>query len=253
MKKSGMRATALAAALLTMLAAPVAAPTASAVGIEDPMYGAPTVGECKNYTAEQGAAENETSAPVDCATTHTAKVAAVQLLPDWLDWDSSQDALSRYSGKTCFVAEQETLGRTDKLRTMSAHLSYFFWPTEEQRANGARWIRCDVVLAGKSKLLPLPFDTEPLLPAAPLPKSVLACRAGDNLILTACSQGHRWRATGAFRMGTDDYPGRTKFIRAANKKCPDLTFTSRWYVFWPSKLAWKLNNRTLVCYSKTTN
>lgn len=253
MKKSGMRATALAAALLTMLAAPVAAPTASAVGIEDPMYGAPTVGECKNYTLESGAGDSETSAPVDCATSHTAKVTSVHLLPGWLSWQSSEDSLFRYTAKTCIVANHEALGRTDKLRAMSAHVDFFFWPTQAERENGARWFRCDVTLAGKGKLLPLPFDTQPLLPAAPLPKSVLACRAGDNLVLTACSQGHRWRATGAFRMSTDDYPGRQKFMKTATKKCPGLTFTNRWYVFWPSKFAWKLGEHSLVCYSKTTN
>jgi hypothetical protein len=251
----GTIAATLAAAFLTILAALVAVPsTASAQGTGDPMFEAPTIGECKNYTREQGAASTETSAPVDCTTTHTAKVYDVVLLPSTLDWDSNESDLVRTSAKKCYPAWTETLGRTDKLRQMSAYSFYFFWPTQAQQEAGARWIRCDMTLYGGTKLMPLPVDTLPMLPPAPLPDNVAACRAGDNLLLTTCDRSHRLRATGGVTLADGPYPGRKKFIKVATNRCPDLVTNNRgWHAFWPSRFFWKLGDRTLVCYTRTSN
>jgi hypothetical protein len=242
------------AALLPTLATLVALPDAAdAQGPQDPLFEAPIVGECKNYTLAEGAGETETSAPVDCATSHTAKVVAVKLLPDHLDWTSSQAALVRAGRIKCIPAVNEALGRTDKLRSMSAYTGFFFWPTEAQRANGARWIRCDVNLAAATKIVPLPVDTIPMLPPAPLPDTVRACLAGDNLYLTTCSRAHRYRATGGVTLDAGHYPLRERWVRIANNRCPDLTTTRAWYAFWPTRLEWLAGERTIVCYSKTTS
>lgn len=249
----GSIAAAVTAAFLTAVAALVAVPSAaSAQGTLDPLFGAPTVGDCKNYSWDLADDAVETSEPVDCATTHTAKVIGVKLLPDTLSWDSSQDALIRYTAKQCELARQEALGRTDKLRALSAYSAFFFWPTNAQKENGARWVRCDVVLYGVAKLLPLPVDTLPLLPSAPLPDSVARCHNRDHWV-TACSKAHAWRATGAKTVDRDTYPGRKYMVRLANNKCPGLTTGNTWYATWYGRFYWKLGNHTLVCYSKTSS
>lgn len=251
----GTIAATLTAALLTILAALVAVPTTATAQalLPDPYFGAPTVGECKNYTAAGGSQFVETSEPVECTATHTAKVYAVVLLPDALDWSSNQGELVRASFKRCYPGWTETLGRSDKLRQMSAYSLYIFWPTNAQKESGARWVRCDVTLLGGTRLMPLPVDTIPMLPTAPLPSNVAACRSGDNLALTTCDRSHRYRATGGVTLADGPYPGREKFVRILKTRCDDLTFSNTWYAFWPSKFFWKLGERTLVCYTKTTS
>lgn len=249
----GVTAASLLAAILTILAALVAVPnTASAQGTSDPMFGAPTVGECKDYTVEEGAGKTETSEPVDCATSHTAKVIAVELLPESLTWESPMADIVRFTAKQCVLASHEVLGRTDKLRSMSAYTTFLFWPTSGQKENGARWVRCDINLVGGGQLKPLPVDTIPMLPAAPLPDQVAACRAGENLYLTACQSGHRFRAMGGVTLADGPYPGRKKFIKVAVNRCDDIAGRN-WHAFWSSKFEWKLGERTLVCYKKTSN
>ena len=72
--------------------------------------------------------------------------------------------------------------RRPKLAAMSAYQLWFFMPTEEERAKGARWIRCDVGLrAGRTGMDRLPTSVGPStsLPLAherrPLPGAARRC------------------------------------------------------------------------------
>ena len=244
---------ALALGLVTLLAATlvaVASPAGARVP-DGPEYQMPDVGECRVLTlADTGKASDSTDT-VDCTESHTSYVFTTGLLPDSLDWDSSPAKLSRAVINACYPAWEDHLGGGEKVREMSAYSIAWFMPTGAQRDHGARWFRCDLILLGGAKVLRLPSDTAPVLDTD-LPDSVARCVTRDRHT-TTCARGHRWRATGAFRMRHDSFPTPTQFQRAANRHCPRLTSTHRWLWEGPVKDTWRLGVRTMVCYSRRSN
>ena len=251
MKTSRTPRRALGLGLATLLAASLVAlvPPAGARVPDDPGYQMPEVGECRQLTFDQYDAASDPSDPGDCAESHTSYVFAVDLLPATLDWDSSLAKLSRAVSNACLPVWEDHLGGTEKAREMSAYSMGWFMPTKAQRDRGARWFRCDLVLLGGSKVMPLPSDTAPVLDTD-LPDSVARCLTSDPAV-TTCARGHRWRATGGFRLRTDDFPTLKQFQRAANHHCPRLTSTRRWRWEGPGRDAWRVGHRTMVCYSRT--
>lgn len=244
---------AVVAALATAHASLLGIPSPALAQEPDPYAGAPAVGACKSYGRDAGSLTSESSPVVECSQPHTAKVIAVALLPDHLGWESSPLDIGRFALKTCIPAWVAILGRTDKVRWMSAYAFFWFYPTIPEREAGARWVRCDVILTGgASKIMPLPKDSSPMLPKAPLPNSVAACLSGLELDRTVCSRAHRFRATGAKTLDRT-YPGATKRTQLAKQLCPSRTTSKTWRAVWPSRQAWRLDQHTLVCYSKTRN
>lgn len=121
----------------------------------DPDYNKPTVGDCHDYDLAGLMKPSDTSSPVDCATTHTAKVFKVFMLPDSTSW-SDEDAVSRLVTQRCSPAWREWLGWSDLTRALTAYSWAWFQPTKAERDQGARWVRCDVVLYGGNSIAPLP-------------------------------------------------------------------------------------------------
>jgi hypothetical protein len=218
------------------------------------MYGAPTIGTCRQYSLSAAYNESETSAEVDCATQHTAKVFAVVQLPDSLGWDASPSQLEIVMTKNCFPAIDTLLGRTEAVREKSAYSINWFLPTEEQRSYGARWIRCDAALLGGRALMPLPSNTEPMLPGGALPKSISLCLSGQNHIPTVCSKTHDYRATNVTAVVKDSYPGLNAMQKIASNRCPKLVSTPRnWWATFAARSGWVGGNHSIVCYSHKSN
>ncbi|TGN63613.1 hypothetical protein EXE59_06370 [Nocardioides eburneiflavus] len=230
---------ALVAATLTTVTAPVSA--------ADPGVGAPAVGQCFDMDVEELAAASYVEAPVDCAGTHTARTIAVAILPDDLTY-ASTGKLTRFALETCFPAQRKVL-RTSLLgMRMSAYNVGWFLPTPEQQAAGARWLRCDLVLGGAS-LEPLPAKVA--LGKLPYEKSVSRCLTGGDFLLTTCTSRHAFRATAAIKVKASRYPSEKAWKRIGTQRCRNAV-TSRSYRFgWPSKPAWKADDRALICYSKS--
>lgn len=224
--------------------------------LEDPaVYQIPTIGECRNYGLAAVAPPTNESPIVGCGTTHTSKVIATPLLPDSLTWESPEPAIHLAMIKACFPAFNSKLGRTESLRQKSAYSMAWFYPTQAQKDAGARWLRCDLILLGGSTLQPITRNATPILPAAPLSKSVKSCLAGpaDSIRLTVCSKTHRYRATGTWLVDRTYYPG-PDLAAIANRRCPSLVSTPRYY-YWVAmgKDSWKAGDRTITCYSRTSN
>lgn len=91
-------------ALATVLAATVATvgpmSGAGAAAGDDPMIGAPEVGDCYALTAEQANSDSMTRPPVDCGRTHTLLLGAVGEVPATFDWEDSGDRFT-WSNKIC--------------------------------------------------------------------------------------------------------------------------------------------------------
>lgn len=224
---------------------------ASAGTTADPHYQEPTLGACYDYGWTVFMAESVTRAPVSCAESHREKVIAVAQLPEALTFESDSSSLFRFVTKTCHAGWRTYLGRTESLRHRSAYTWAYFYPTQAQRDQGARWIRCDLVLLSRNSLLPIKRNAIPILPAAPLPKSVARCLYGEDLYLTVCSAPHRFKATGTHFVDRSTYPTRTEWTQIANRRCPGLTNTRVWVARWPLRIDFlNANHKSLVCYSK---
>jgi len=243
-----------AATGLAFSAAPARAQMARADG---PAFGAPKVGTCTTMTATQAEAAADRSTVVPCSDAHTAKVAGVVRLPDRLDYSSGVLKLYRVIAGKCRPKVNVMLGRTHAVRDSSAYDMVWFIPTRAQRRHGARWMSCSIVLRQAFKLARLPTNTTPLLPTGKLGDGIHRCLLADTsqVIRTRCAARHGWRATGAFVIASEKYPGHKTISRKAGNRCATRVLAGRSYRWtYSSKIDWQLGgDHAVICYSKTSD
>jgi hypothetical protein len=240
----------LSAGLLTVL------PAAHASG-RAPAAAKPAVGECRRLTPAEAAGGSDSSTPIPCSQTHNDRVIAVRRLPkgvSWSDLDTQHKVVKAGVG-LCTRPFRTALGQTGRVRDRTAYSYLFFAPTAHQRAQGARWLRCDLVLVHGKKLAALPTDEEPALNGVHPPDSVARCLGGTDLLTTPCAFTHAYRSTGTFVVGQRAYPGRAALLRLGRSKCPAVVSTDTNYRFtWSPKLVWDLvHDHVVVCYSHITS
>lgn len=237
----------LSAAIAGLLAAALSALSAPSAGAADPTYQAPVVGQCFDMSPDELALPSYTEAAVDCAAEHTSQVIAVAQMPDGLTYESR--GLARFALESCLPAQRAVLGTGQVgLRLTAFNLGYF-GPTLEQQAAGARWLRCDLILGNTSKLQPLPGELK--IGTYPFKKSVSRCLTGRDFHVTVCASKHTYRATGGIRMARYAFPTEKEWQRIGTQRCRARTFSRSYRFGWPSKVAWKAGDHTLVCYSQT--
>lgn len=237
-------ATALGGSLLTLAPAGSAAPA-------DPSTRAvaqPAVGDCHRLSNAQVRAESDTEPPVDCGTSHNSLTVAVITLPADTDWTDTEKLWGKVATR-CYRALNTALGRTAQARALSAYGLVWFIPTARQRDDGARWIRCDVVLHGRAALKPIAHKS-PLL-EQPLTDRVRRCLTESPYYTVVCADRHAFRSTGLVRMPFKAYPAKPKVQAFAERKCPARTSSDYWRYTYASKWGWKAGNRFLVCYTQT--
>lgn len=242
-----MRRTSLLVALLALVGTALVAPPAQAA--LDPGFEQPAVGTCYRMSEKELRQVSYGEAAVDCAGKHTSQVVAVTYLPDGLSWRrASVGKVTKLAVKGCQPALDAALGGDVVLRAQSAYQLTFFIPTKAQRRAGARWIRCDVVL-GLSPLTSLPPT---LALTDPLADGVTACLDGRGVV-RSCSKKHTFRATGAVTIDRKRYLSDRAFRTVGSRKCQKhITNNKPFYLTWPNKHAWKLGDRTITCYTRTS-
>lgn len=240
-----------AAAATVVGSAVVALPTATAVEADGPHYQEPQVGQCRNYGYSAAMGSTAQTPVVACSSTHTAKVIAVVQLPSSMTWSTPLDDIVHAGAVKCEDAYFQAVGSTDLKRRMTALGEAIFVPTQAQRDHGARWIRCDVVVWGRSALVPLPNRT-PILGDV-RPYKITRCIVGTHLYVTACGLTHTYRATGDFHLSGTTYPGDAAVLRAAERHCPSLVSSRTWVWTGPDRARWRAGNHVVVCFTKTTH
>jgi hypothetical protein len=246
------RALAAAAALtLTVLATTSPAHAGEQGRAGDPFAGAPTVGDCTTLTVKQAGAFSDRSAKVACTEAHTAQVAGVVKLPARVKWSTAGvGALFRVVADKCAPKVDALLGRDARTRDSSAYSYFWFGPTKNQRAKGARWLSCSVALVKAPKLAKLPTSTSPFLPDGALPDSVSRCLT-KSVFLTMCKAPHAWRATGTFTVA-GKYPGKKALNKKGNRKCQSRVHSKVYRWTYRDKASWNLDHdHVVVCYTKT--
>ena len=256
MTRSGRTRTlaAIGAAFALLLGAPAYA-GGSPRGTAATAVSRPAVGECRSLTLAQAGADSDTSAPVDCAEAHTSRVIAVPHLPRGVTYDDlgTPEKILRTATSLCYPAFRTVLGQNDLVRSRTAYGFLFFVPTAQQRADGARWVRCDLTLRQGAALANLPTDRQPALKSASVPANVRRCLTGRHHLATTCKSSHNYRATGSFKVDLTTFPGRKRMLQIGRNRCPALVSTDRDFLFsWAPQEAFDLaHDRTVVCYSRT--
>lgn len=241
-----------AVALVLALPAGVAVAGTTEPEPDGPHYEQPMVGECRAYDYDALLGSSETSAPVDCAESHTAVVVAVETVPADGKLSATSKDVERILAKSCYPALWDRLGRSDAVISRSAYGLALFLPTRHQREHGARWVRCDLVLRGGAKIMPLPTERGYLqgrLPADDEARCLVNLRRG--IAVTVCDRKHQYRASQTVTMPWSKEPSADRAMRYASRKCRAASSTRGWYATWANGLTWKAGSRTLVCYLRT--
>jgi hypothetical protein len=209
----------------------------------------PAVGDCHRLTYKDGLAQTDTRPTVDCADAHNTLTVAVVNVDEDTEW-SDGNAVWDKVGARCYRALDKTLGRTARARERSAYLVIYFIPTAQERADGARWVRCDASLWGRGALRPLP-DTSPLL-EQPLTDQTDRCLTGKPFNVIVCAHKHVYRASGLARMPFQAYPSQRQVQAFAERKCPSRVSSADWRYTFPMATEWKAGRRYLACFTRTT-
>jgi hypothetical protein len=230
---------ALAATLLTVSAASAG-----------PGYHQPRAGSCHRLTLHDFLSPSAPTAAVGCSKRHTSRTLVVKRYAAPVDWDAERLFADLFV--PCARTANRALGG-DRSRAMSAYEISMFVPSATERAHGARWKRCDLVLVGGRKLQPIPRALK--LRSAPLPDRYARCLAGPekHLVVTVCSKKHGYRVTGAVKVNGKKYPGADRLARTALHACPKLVTSKHWrYQTFAHVNYWRAGWRSVVCYSRTT-
>ncbi|HEX4816047.1 MAG TPA: septum formation family protein [Nonomuraea sp.] len=239
-------------AVVLMLLAPLAAVVATAGPAQaGPAFQQPRVGECRALTFRELNRASNNEAPIACSQPHTSRVIATGRLPRGVNWNAPIERLGRISTGICDPAWKRALGGTYRSRAMTAYAWGWFIPTKAQRARGARWIRCDLILWGGQSLVRLPNDNEPALGAQPHPDRIAACLTERTAFYTSCARRHAWRATGTFVIRQKAYPTERQFRRAAVRRCPSLVTSDAFAWRFRSESRWRLGDHVVTCFSRT--
>lgn len=244
--RSWRATTALAAVLAApLLAVVVGSAPATAAG--DPMAGAPVVGECHFYDAEDRFASTERSAPVDCAAKHTAVVLAVSEVPSGVDLeDDSNLALNRFASRTCSPALTDALDVSHNRAHLVRYTYSWFVPTAAQLAQGARWIRCDINRLDGRKLDKLPANG---LYVDGFVQSWNRRCLSSRLLVVSCLRPHTWTARGLITVPDGRWSVDAQDARARSRCRGTLQRKDRRYLWVRiSEFSWSVGERHVVCF-----
>ncbi|WP_300642608.1 septum formation family protein [Nocardioides sp.] len=232
----------------TTTAEPTAAPEPEPTAEPDPMAGAPTVGTCADMTWAEAMGETATEA-VDCARRHTTEVVGVGQLPAELSWEQWRRAGEAVVA-ACAPAWETVTTADHLLYRRSAYEKFWFMPSEEQRAAGARWFRCDLARVKGQKLMVVTGAGLPVV-TPKLSKPVRRCMTKD-FYGTVCKNKRRlvgWRNKEAFWLPVpaNDSRAERKVRRAALERCPDRVRTRQfaWSWFTDEDRRW-----VVLCYER---
>lgn len=235
----------VAGTLLTALATATTAPAAAAPA-------APTVGQCHAMTWQEAAKSSDPDPAVDCSRSHTSRTYAVLSVPSTTRM-TDLDALGRLVARRCDPVWERAVHPSIEQRLLSSYTRFWFAPTTAQIRDGARWVRCDLALAGGPTLAPLPAAQQPALGTAPHPRNEARCYLGkrSGYQVTVCSRSHQYRALSVFQGTGKRYPSDAARFRMAQRGCKPVAGRS-WTTFNPTREQWRAGFRYFVCARKTT-
>lgn len=214
----------------------------------------PKVGACYTYSWKALDAASGPTKTVSCSKSHTAVTYYVGTFTGAAAASTTpvSSATVADSGSGCWAALVRKVGV--KAAALTRVKMGFFVPTQAQWTAGARWYRCDAVLAKTSSAL------------APIPKNFLRSVKKASGIsayrkclttrgkLVACTSGKaRYVARKYATLGSlsAPYPGNSGVAGTSMALCSRALGKAFKYATWPLADNWSLGQRQATCYART--
>lgn len=164
-----------------------------AQALTDPMYGAPTVGQCYNISGATVISSPTATAPtVPCSGQHTVLITEVVQIPATMTLSGA--AFDAYVTRHCLPSRVAASGGSRFRYGRSSYTGFAFIPTMEQQDQGAHWVSCLMGIIQGSTILRI-TGAYPHLPANPAAKLKLCLRS--DYYLTNCAAPHKWHPVSA--------------------------------------------------------
>lgn len=252
------------AAVLAVVLAGCGEDSAPGTGPTVAQVKAPAVRACYQLDVAAGLELSSSAPRVSCNRRHTSVTVAVGRLKPRADGTLPPIESARAQGRiarTCKAEVDAHVGGSTEIRRLSRVQAVWFSPPPDQVAAGARWFRCDLVVAGnQTSFTPLPKRTRGFLdgPAGLLRYGTCATAApgSPDFRRVACSVEHTWRARASI-----DLPAGAAYLgknagQSADSRCRDVearrTVTAtrlRWSFEWPTKAQWDSGQRYGLCWT----
>ena len=212
----------------------------------DPGYQAPKVGQCHRLTFAESRASVAGGQRVSCKKPHETVVAYVGYRPRAVTPGTSVAKRRALGKQVCEPAYRRVVGGTLVDRATSLLTWTLFTPDRAQLARGARWVRCDVLARGGSRLVPLPA-TVPMLGAG-VPEQLRVCQDAAGVDIS-CASPHAFRVEAAYQETRTAYPTTPEYAAVARTRCLELTKKYGGYWQPPSITAWQSGDHFIRCLS----
>lgn len=221
----------------------------------------PEVGQCFTYNrfATVDAAK---ARAVSCKKPHVAEAFYVETLPGSLGPPRKASFAARAkAAKACTEkALHQAIGLGNR-RIPSRFEVVVVFPTNQQWADGARWLRCDAALVTGSRFTKISRDMQTLTatakkdafdhctPSVPGSKAKVAHRC------TAPKKNWVLVQEPALASAETAFPGLDAVAKKAKVLCKKVGISyakkavdARWWAIWPKKAGWKAGYRTAMCF-----
>lgn len=227
------------------------------VGGGDAQTSRPQTGQCHDTPDSVLPEASDPTPAVACGEPHTLETYAVLDVDGPLDREALADVDQR-----CTAEVADFLGGDDFLPTTVS--VYYFTPTKAQRADGARWVRCDAGVVRDTGVLHARRVTGSLQGAFAdgVPKAYRRCidavpDPSSSQPLVPCTQPHRAEQ---IPQGVDlgdprtPYPGTQDLAGEANARCSSLATSevpdsARSLVVVPTRAMWRSGDTTAQCWA----
>lgn len=223
----------------------------------------PIEGDCHDLSTAQVQHPNDRNETVSCRKPHTTQTYHVGTFDLSIIGDRTPETadIADFVTPRCTRRFDRWVGGDHQTRILGRAHPVWFVPTARDIRLGARWFRCDLVVAGvENRLAELPRDTQELLESSAALDEYGLCSRGSpqrpRSVTVVCGERHSWQAFDALRVrsATDGYPTR-EGLRKARDRCRErarleLDFPLEWRYGWqaPSREQWQSGLEWGVCW-----
>jgi hypothetical protein len=234
------------AALASVLALPMLG-----MAVADAAPAAPKKGACYAYSIKGLDAAYGPTKTVPCSTKHTAVTYYVGTVTGTAASSASplDPAVVLATASGCRAAIVRKVGV--KAASLTRLTFGYFVPTPAQWAAGARWYRCDAVLAKSSgTLASIPKNFLRVVATAKGISTYRRCLTKGGKVV-ACTSGKAYFVARKFvTLGTASaaYPGDAEVASSSFARCNRALAKPVRYATWPLAEGWSIGQRTSTCY-----
>lgn len=241
----------LTARLSAAVVASVIALPLLGVGAAEAATTPPKTGACYAYSVKALDAASGPTRTVSCSRTHTAVTYFVGTVtgPASAATSHVDPAVVLATGSGCRAALVRKIGV--KAASLTRITFGYFVPTQAQWAAGARWYRCDAVLAKSSSALGrIPKNFLRAVKTSAGIATYRRCLTKTGKIIACTSRKAYFSARKYATLGSASaaYPGDTGVADKSFSLCTRALGRAPKYATWPLADGWSIGQRQATCY-----